>query len=451
MTETDYYSLDIRKKYFFFTYYGDVYYGIMVQNHTSGYYYIIPSDNIEKYNNSNNETRNSYKKIGWEIKDLRIITKYKEQIDYNQSNITSIPFTTQCKRLFVFGAGASAYCSLKKTKKNDFVRSGLPMGNEIFSKDFCITSYYEGLQSVLPIYEAKGMDVESFLQLYYDKIRDKCDVISLRNLINIQICVQETIRRINNDIQSSIERYNAYSMFVSYLRYLLQNEQNQRISIVSFNYDTLLEKCIKDDFLIDYNNIENYVSPKFQIQLYKPHGSINWGWVAKNLPSHIQSQDDFIQYLYDELFDLDTLYFEILGDTKQNIKNRSWGIECEKHKIGRYTINMDTISVIKPHEIYYPSILPPYKDKDDFIMPYSQQYAMKEVVKSVEELYLIGWKGSENLFLKYLKQNKNIKKLIIVDPKAELVLKNIEGVNFGEKKMYKSFSDFVIEKIREVF
>ena len=436
---------------YFFTYYGDVYYGIMVPNHTSGYYYIIPPYKLREYNDSNNETEDSYKKIGWEIKDLRIITKYKEQIDYNQSNITSIPFTTQCKRLFVFGAGASAYCSLVKTDEKDFERSGLPMGDEIFSKDFCVSSFYEGLQSVLPIFEAKSLDVESFLQLYYNKIRDTYDVVSLRNLINIQICVQETIRRINKDIQLSLERYNAYSMFVSYLRYLLQNEQNQRISIVSFNYDTLLEKCIKDGFLIDYNNIENYVSPNYQIQLYKPHGSINWGWVAKNLPSHIQSQDDFIQYLYDELFDLDTLYFEILGDTKHNIKSHSWGLECENHQVGRYTINMDAISVIKNNEIYYPSILPPYKDKDDFIMPYSQQYAMKKDIKSVEELYLIGWKGSEKLFLKYLKENKNIRKLVIVDPKAEAVLKNIEGVDFGEIKTYKSFSDFVVEKIREVF
>ncbi|MBR4690267.1 MAG: hypothetical protein IKO90_07370 [Bacteroidales bacterium] len=454
MTESDYNGLENTKKYYFFTYYGDVYYGIMVRDESVGYYYIIPPHNIQEYRKGNNNDEDLYKRIGWEIKDLNIIVRISEEIQSDRSQIQCISITKPSKKLFVFGAGASAYCSLEKNDKDDTAVAlrRLPQGNELFSEQICSSLFSEGLQSVLPIYEAKGLDLESFLQLYFEKIRSRYDEISLRNLINIQFCVQENIRSITNDIQSSFSRYNVYALFISYIRDYLQDVQNQCVSIVSFNYDTLLEKSIEMECGKTFNCMSDYVSSQNTIQLFKPHGSINWGWIATNKPSCISNQEEFLNYLYKEKNNLDTLYFEILGNAQRNIKEQSWGMEFEKQGKGRFTINKEAITVLKYNDIYYPSLLLPYSDKDDFIMPYSHQYAMRDTMRQIEELYLIGWKGNEDLFLRYLKKCRKLQKLVIVNPDAETVLKNIAGfVNYEDLELCDSFANFVIDKIKKEY
>lgn len=454
MTEPDYNALDNTKNYYFFTYYGDVYYGIMVRNESTGYYYIIPPHNIQDYRNGNNNDEDFYRRIGWEIKDLEIIVRISEEIQSDRSQIQCISITKPSKKLFVFGAGASSFYSTKKKrgKNGERIHSELPLGNELFQEKYCTSLFYEGVKLILPLFDVLGLDVESFLQLYYEKIRDKYDLPSLRNLINAQIYVQENIRRITSNIleRSDFTRCNAYILFASYIKDLLFKEQDHTVSIVSFNYDTLLEKSIEKVFGLQYSCIENYVSSENKIQFYKPHGSINWGWVVRNIPPYVQSQEDFLNYLYNEQIDLNNLYYEILGDSQRNIKACSWGMEYQKHGKGRFSINKEAISVLKYSDIYYPSLLLPYSDKDDFIMPYSHQYAMRDTMRQIEELYLIGWKGNEDLFLRYLKKCNKLRRLVIVNPDAETVQNNISGVvNYEKLELYDNFANFVIDKIKK--
>ena len=451
MTDSEFYEVEGKLMYFF-TYYGEVYYGMIVQNPSSWIYYIIPNHNVKEYKENNTKDDNFLKTIGWEIKDLNIITRVEEKVNLDMSNIKTFPINKKCKTLFVFGAGASAYCSIKENSEN---KSLFPLGNELFSKSYSSGSvvFYKGLQNFVPLYEARNVGIETFFEDCFTKIQNHCDVLTLRSLINVQFYIQDVIKERTSLVKNNISRYNAYSVFATYLRYYLQENKDNSVALVSFNYDTLLDESLECEFDCRFEKMDDYCNSETGFKLFKPHGSINWGWNLKRNVPNVASQKDFFEYLYDNKIDLATLYYKYLSDEKYVLKEKNYGVEHRVGGKGKFSLNKDTIAIMKNgDDFFYPALLLPYRDKDEFVMPFFHQLAMETAVGSIEEIYLIGWKGSEELFLRNLKKCKKLKKLVIVNPDVASVLKNIAGVvDFEKLETYDSFSNFVIDKIREEF
>ncbi|MCX7863406.1 MAG: hypothetical protein N2449_10475 [Bacteroidales bacterium] len=69
----------------------------------------------------------------------------------------------------------------------------------------------------------------------------------------------------------------------------------------------------------------------------------------------------------------------------------------------------------------------------------------------IEELYLIGWKGNENIFnTRILKNLRSLQKVIIVNPKQDEVINNIQyfvklNDNDIECINYNSFEEFLMQ------
>jgi hypothetical protein len=79
---------------------------------------------------------------------------------------------------------------------------------------------------------------------------------------------------------------------------------------------------------------------------------------------------------------------------------------------------------------------------------------MRWFINEVEELYLIGWKGNEDVFNRLLKtQTRNLRKIIIVNPmekKKKEVTKNLKKhLDLARYKIevVNTFEDFVLKKM----
>jgi hypothetical protein len=168
----------------------------------------------------------------------------------------------------------------------------------------------------------------------------------------------------------------------------------------------------------------------------------------------VVARNNIANYIYTSKMEPWQIYFNLLSDLN-SVSKTSWGIEHSNDKYfrGRFTINKDLIRVIPKNqqELYFPALLLPYRDKDEMIMPYFHWEVLHNIaIPEIEELYLIGWKGSEELFNRKLQQANRLKKIIIVNPDAETVKANL-GKHIDLSKytieIVSTFEDFVLKHL----
>jgi hypothetical protein len=101
-----------------------------------------------------------------------------------------------------------------------------------------------------------------------------------------------------------INKYGDDRLLDKFYNKLLENTQ----SIITFNYDLVLEKYLFDRHLwfptdgynIDFQNKSNYDYPTSKIKIYKLHGSLNWNCDYQKLSLEWNGVDNFPVYPVDE-------------------------------------------------------------------------------------------------------------------------------------------------------
>jgi hypothetical protein len=71
--------------------------------------------------------------------------------------------------------------------------------------------------------------------------------------------------------------------------------------------------------------------------------------------------------------------------------------------------NTDTPELV----MYLPQLLIPYKSKDSFVMPEKHELWMEYFLSQIDEIIVIGWKGTEAKFQELLKRKLENKKVTI--------------------------------------
>jgi hypothetical protein len=194
---------------------------------------------------------------------------------------------------------------------------------------------------------------------------------------------------------------------------------------VNFNYDTILDSFIDKTFSYSTNHIDQYIDwENRNIVHFKPHGSSNWGWRFPNDKISIM-QSEPASFLYTNNITPAELYYKWLGDYREMVYEHAYGSEMYGSRIGKHSIDKLKIQIVED-EPAYPALLLPFKEKDEFVMPYHHQTALGVVLKDVERLFVVGWKGSEQLFLSQIEKATKIKEVIIVNPDFDVVKSNLK-------------------------
>ncbi|MEY4877579.1 MAG: hypothetical protein RL708_2729 [Bacteroidota bacterium] len=448
-----------------FTKYGEVYAGALWNEmHLDNYTIVIQFSKIQEYRElpHNEKTIEKISEYGWVIANDAVHgtiegENFDPQGTHTQGD--SLYGGYDRKVMFVFGAGASANCVYggdKEEFNQDVLRP--PLGASLFDKRFKNHySRYKGVKQSLTFLQGDNPDVEEMFEQEWKNISKENNEAVMKRHINIQYYLQEVLRDVTQKVTEDYFAKNLYARLANQLQKIHAasvknvhgNHSCKKFAFVSFNQDTILDTFLTEQFNQPIAAMDDYVNINEKpFCLFKPHGSWDWGW---QFPNTSQFGGKTADWLFDNKKSFFNLYFELLGNHIDMVDWASWGHEASlnKHHLGRYTTDKSQLKIIGNDNLnnYYPALLLPYRDKDEFTMPLKHFYNMQYYFSHVETLILIGWKGNEDAFNRQLLSHAHgIRKVIIADPNHKIVEKNLKELLSKpniEKVFYKNFEDFV--------
>ncbi len=452
---------------YFFTKYGDVYAGWKVDElKFPEYTIIIQGTRRQAYRelNTKEKTLEKISEYGWVVaNDLIVGTLNEDEFTPPQVHSTmqqGLMPNIEHKTMFIFGAGASANC-VYGSDKSEFEKDSLrpPLGPGLFEKRFKnYYNKYKGVRQSLTLLQSdENPDIEELFEQEWKNIHKENNQVVLSRHISIFYYLQELLKDVSNRI---INEYDAKNLYAKFCNKLQKNysasvkikygrKTSKNFAFVSFNQDSILDSFISEQFRIPFDSMNDYVKVNENpCYLFKPHGSWNWGW---RFPDTSKFNGNTANWLFENNKNLFQIYFELLGNHENMIDWNSWGYEqaISKNYIGRFTIDKSKLQLIGNEDLnnFFPALLLPYRDKDEFTMPIGHFYYMRESFNQIETLVIIGWKGNEDAFNRMLfKEGNRIKKVIIADPTHSFVEDNLKPILSRpgvEKVLYKNFEDFV--------
>jgi hypothetical protein len=282
--------------------------------------------------------------------------------------------------MVIFGAGAS-YDSLDDYRASEPNSTGSiavrhlrpPLANELFQKresfDACLDAYGECTPVVLRL---RRLAPTTNLEHELEGIRAEADYDSERH---VQVhAIRYYLRRV---IAKCQEDWYALSSGVTNYAYLMDRLRNwqaksgEPVRLVTFNYDTLLERACARAVSLYLTTIHSYVSrPDYQI--FKPHGSVNWVRIVEN-----KIEAEHGPYAEHEIIGLGQ---ELRLSPGHHISDAG-----ETSFEGKWI---------------YPAIAIPVEHKSVFECPENHLQKLRSCLSEVTRLLVVGWRGTEQHFLK---------------------------------------------------
>jgi SIR2-like protein len=158
----------------------------------------------------------------------------------------------------------------------------------------------------------------------------------------------------------------------------LVHKGNERVALVTFNYDTLLEEALSH-FGLDIGTFSDYTQKHPFYRVFKVHGSVNWGRILTN---KIESQNP----------------------TNPNLVASEWIRKAAELNItDEYVLSPGMPTAIVGGRPAFPAIAIPVERGKNFECPASLIAELKELLPHTSKMLVIGWRGTEQHFLDLLK------------------------------------------------
>jgi len=287
--------------------------------------------------------------------------------------------------LVVFGAGSS-YDSVPSRPPNIYSRVQLanrpPLANELFLPNEAVLAdnltKFPQCHAIVPYLQVAGAEtLESTLErLQNEGEKDperKRQIAAVRYYLHTSIW--ECEYRWMNDVARGITNY---VTLIDQLRRC--RKDSEPVLLVTFNYDRILENALGSVNVVT-NELGGYINHE-TFKLFKVHGSVHW---AREVDTEIEK--------IGELNAWGVAYALIQRVAEIRISNR-YRIFAHEHPISK----IDDIPM-------FPAVAIPVETKRDFECPSDHLECLRTHVSKVTKIILIGWRGTENHFLKLLKDN----------------------------------------------
>jgi hypothetical protein len=157
-----------------------------------------------------------------------------------------------------------------------------------------------------------------------------------------------------------------------------RTKRKMDVCFVSFNYDLMLEAAF-DEIGVTFSAFADYLKGPYY--LIKPHGSVDWARRVHHIKSEPQKS-------------IETMLIEQIDNIT---------ITREFVHMGASPSSGSTAQPL------FPAIAVPLAKKLDFEVPESHLEALKAMVPQVTHLLTIGWRGTEESFLKLFQENRRPK------------------------------------------
>lgn len=312
--------------------------------------------------------------------------------------------------LVVLGAGASY-------DFNDYLKPGglkLPLTHQIFSDEHSTILDRYASASNLANSLIEVQDLELFFQRKWNMLTRSHNLELMRKLISAQYFMQELFWQYS--ICGDFVKPNFYAALIEQMMdYVALRNRRVKFLVVNFNYDTLFEDQLQKLKGYQFNDISDYDDPERDILVFKLHGSSNWCRYKTQSNKYLHPVtsaeiSNTIELTLVDLSDLLSQYeprIEVMTEQRghfiQNARNNGQ-IELLRKMKGLVQRDMKFELITKTD--FFPHMLIPYKDKDEFLIPKSQGSRLETMLDKCKRMYAIGWKGNEKKFIELLENRE---------------------------------------------
>lgn len=149
----------------------------------------------------------------------------------------------------------------------------------------------------------------------------------------------------------------------------------ERVCLVTFNYDTMLEEALREFFHLKLQHLDHYLFEHAGYTLIKLHGSTNWGR------------------------EVTTPFAPGTVPTTHLIIESAAQLQIS----GRYRIVNSFPMLVEDGYVLFPALAIPVEMKDSFECPDYHVKSLRGVLPEVTKILTIGWRATEADFLQMLR------------------------------------------------
>lgn len=309
--------------------------------------------------------------------------------------------------LVILGAGASHGCVPGAD------RSALPLTSQLFEpSDQAVKDANRIVPSAGPVVARvtdalkrgeHGGDIEAILGEIAEKAEARGGDLQ-EHLAAMRFWLFERVKRAQEVVKEQTAGVTLYSSLLNQLDDW-GDSVTSRVVIVTFNYDTLIDEALfahSTSLAINRENqheVGNSAMDGGRWILFRPHGSIDWfrAWPFSDEDDALGSPRSIAQ----------------LARVRPEDGKFIHGTLGGKNKGYEGLVNAPAIAV-------------PLSKKSRFECPASQVDLLEGVVKQVNKVVTIGWRGREEHFTKILSSLREDVPLVVVDPDERAALDSAE-------------------------
>ncbi len=180
-------------------------------------------------------------------------------------------------KVFIFGAGASKGSQDHYNYDHSQWSSSAPLVNELFQKKYYIYAQkrdpfrspflHDVEWEICANVTKQGQSIEEWLDSRWatidSRVQESTKHAERTFFGNITFYLWHLFQAVSNTYKEG----NGYRILLDRIR-----SNDEPFSLISFNYDTLLDRAIQSVFGFRFTSLEEY----FQRNYLKPHGSVNW-------------------------------------------------------------------------------------------------------------------------------------------------------------------------------
>lgn len=379
-----------------------------LNNNNNEAYYLAPTNSVNLLQIHNREEHIYSKSL--KIDNLNSIQfQYNGTLGNDNDDSDKPKLRRKYKKLIILGAGASFDASPQ-------LKGALPLTDGLFQnvEDHFFESY-RAIRALQPKFN-RGGSLEEQLERLWQQTRIGFHPILVAELVALQYYFHEFFFAKSEELKDKADNH---KILANHIREITLNGE-EGVAIISFNYDTLMESAIETAFGIEFNNSTDYINDIDKPAIvFKPHGSCNW--VKEIIPNlhfanfqnqNLRAEDDYTE-IYNRLNKaLPTNHLKFISAIPDKLdKKEIYLPDLLNHLSPEFLVVKKDGSPlelsfeknkIRGKKIYFPQLLNPFKAKDEFVMPNNHLITLKEILRDIQEVAVIGWKGSEAKFNKLL-------------------------------------------------
>jgi hypothetical protein len=263
---------------------------------------------------------------------------------------------------------------------------------------------------------------------------EKTDARGRQELVAVKFYLQWTLWKCSDEWWKVGHGVTNYGELLRRLRIWAAKNSDEPICLVTFNYDTILERSLDAVVGLRIESFDSYTQGAFK--LFKLHGSVNWGHNL-GFKGSFPNWPMAAHHLISEAADAPEDNYVLLGSTSD--------------------VNMQG-------HVTLPAIAIPVQQKAVFECPEPQLAQLRTLLPNTTQILALGWRATEQHFIALLRetlQRERVQRALIVAGEARdanspkpghEVISNLSGtIACKMDDANSTFSDFVGSERLEAF